>query len=384
MSFGTTDDDVPVVLTTFGILAYQSDESWSWVCEEVAGNNGISAFLALADGTWLAGTTTGLLVSADRCAWTAVSAFDGQYVTALVADRDDPAAVWATTLTVEGSGALYRSTDAGQSFSVFADFGEGASLRGLKQGADGSLVVLGWLDEAAWLWRSADGAHWEAVALGLEADHSVSLLGLDGRGAAWLRVADGQDFRLTRVDADGGVTEVTVFDHAIVAFDLGPDPDQLLVSIETLGLLSSTDGGQSWSPPDDGPTPLCLVTQGDRRFACTHNWSDDAAVMSAGLDAHDPADLDWTPVLWFGDVRGVLACPAESTTAVICEPLWETVSVSSGLDLQRRGADSGESAGKDSGRCGCGAPARAHPGLVLSVALATMLQRRIARRCPRR
>ena len=49
------DGERPVVVTSFGLLATEDDGAWSWVCEEVVGTIGMTAFVALEDGVWLKG-----------------------------------------------------------------------------------------------------------------------------------------------------------------------------------------------------------------------------------------------------------------------------------------------------------------------------------------
>lgn len=378
LSFASPEDEAPLVLTSFGLLAEQ-DGRWAWVCEEIAGADGVATALALPDA-WLLATTSGLLRSADGCDWARPTALEGQYVTALWADRLSADTVWATTHLEGGDGGLYRSTDGGQSFEAAGEWGAGASLRGVRQGADGALVVVGWVEGAAWLWRSADGQDWTGVALPVSAEASLGLLAVDGEGAAWVRASTSATDQLGRVATDGTFTEIGSFDDTILAFDAGPAPGQLLLSLSAAGLRASTDDGQTWSEADDSPTPKCLITQGDRRYACTHNWSDEAAVAWTDAAGSDPGAMTWTPVLWFGDVHEPLDCPASSATATTCEPLWETVVASSGMDLERAADDSGADADKGPGSCGCAATSSSGAGAWLMAVALVWARRRFATR----
>jgi hypothetical protein len=344
------DGDEPVVVTTFGLLARDAAGDWTWTCEEVVGTNGITAFVIAPDGAWLAGTVYGLFRSEDRCTWEATGGeIEGRYFTEVVIDARDPEVVLAATASGDADNALWRSEDGGRTFSAEATFGEGASLRGILQAEGGyPLVVTGWRDLQPYLWRD-DGEGWTELALALEEGELVYPLGLDGEGLTWLRGVDLGE-RLLRVDAAGTIEEVLASEDGFTAFDAGPEAAWVLVGDDTNGLRASADGGGTWTEPT-APRTRCLRSRGDQRYACTHNWSDGAAVMRAALTYADPADLSWREVLWFGDVHAPAECPAGSTAAEVCGPLWEEVSAASGMNLER--ADSGTPA-KEATGCGCG------------------------------
>lgn len=346
--------DGPVVVANFGVL-FQEDDTWSWICEEVVGSTGMTDVVVLDDGVWLAGSIGGVYRSTDHCTWTNIGGeLEPLFVTQLAHDAVLASRVWATTATGDLVNALWVSDDGGQTFSAYASFGEGSTLRGFGQGASGlPLAASGWRDGEPLLWRSEDGETWTEQALTVPEDSSVYLLGVDASGAVWMRYTGASEDLLVRVDAQGTAEGMREHADAISAFDLGPGADEVYVGTQATGLAGSTDGGQTWSSPTPSPTPNCLRTVGDTRYLCAHNWSDGAAAWRMTRSGGDPADWDWTPVLWFGDVHQMASCAEGTTVATVCAPLWENVAASSGLDLER--ADTSDpTPPKTEGSCGCG------------------------------
>lgn len=366
----------PVVVTTFGLLAQEGDGEWSWVCEEVVGAIGMTAFTALADGVWLAGGVDGIYRSADRCTWTRTGApTDDLYITSFLVDAVVEGRVWATSGTGDADNALFRSDDQGVTWQVAHSFGSDITLRTVVQGASGlPLAVLTWHDGLPSLWYTADGEAWDERPLTVNDGALVYPLAVDDLGRVWLHTPDPTQDALIRVDAEGAVETLAVSEYKITAFDLGPDGVPYFGSQEE-GLRASLDGGATWTTPDEAPVPNCLRTGGDARWICGHNWSDEAALLSTPLAGGDPSGWSWEPVLWFGDVHRMATCDAASTTATVCGPLWETVAASSGMDLERFEPDSSASEADKDG-CGCGAGG-ASRGAALLAALSVILAVRL-------
>ena len=348
----------PVVVTTFGLLATEDDGAWTWVCEEVVGSIGMTAFVALDGGVWLAGGIDGVYRSEDRCTWTPSTApLEGLYVTSLLVDATVEGRVWATTASGDAENALFRSDDRGLTWEVAHSFGAELSLRAVVQGASGlPMAVLSWHDGLPSLWISADGESWEEHPLAVAEDALVYPKAIDARGGVWLRTPDPYEDALIRVSPSGEAEQIAVSDFKITAFDLGPD-QTVVYGTQEEGLRASPDDGATWSAPDDAPIPNCLRARGDTRWVCGHNWSDGAAVLTTPLAGGDPSGWAWTPALWFGDVHRMASCPAESNTATVCGPLWESVAASSGMDLVAYESDTGASEAEKGG-CGCGQPRR--------------------------
>lgn len=349
----------PVVVTNYGLLTpVDGSDDWAWVCEEVLGPQGFSAAVEV-DGRWLLGSFDGMVKSDDLCDWPVVEGpLQSLYVTGLVVDVQVPGRVWATTSSGSADNALWRSDDKGESWQAHATFEAGSTLRGMAQDATGLPIwVVGWLGLQPMAWLSTDGETWQGHPLPTEDVYSVSMLGA-AEGAAWARLSGADSDALVRIDAGGDTTEVFRFEDVITAFDAGPGAGELYVGGKELGLFYSADAGASWSEGLVAPQPGCLRTRGEERFVCGHNWADGAAVLRTPLQGGDPAGWTWEPVVWFGDVRQVQDCPADSDTMVKCLELWKNASPEAGFD-QDPTADGGAD---DSGVPDTGAPSTSGGG----------------------
>lgn len=340
----------PKVVTNYGLLVPVSGSpDWAWVCEEVVGPQGGSAALEI-DGRWLLGSFDGVRMSEDLCDWPLdQGALLDLYVTALVADPAVAGRVWATSSTGGVENALWRSDDRGTTWTDFARFGEGTTLRGVGLGPTGTPVfTAGWDGLQPMAWISQDGTTFVGHALPVDDVYSVAVLGADA-DAAWLRLAGASSDALVRLEPDGTLTEVLRLADVITAFDLGPGADEVYVGGKSVGLYYSADDGQSWSEPVLSPQPGCLRTRGGERFLCGHNWADGAAVLKTPLQGGDPSTWAWEEVLWFGDVRGVQDCPADSDVMAACAPIWEVARSEAGFDQDRDSGSSDGGGGDDTG-----------------------------------
>lgn len=342
-------DPVPLVLTSFGVLVPEADGRWAWVCEDVVGTGGLSAFEALPTGRWLMGTTRGLWASDDRCAWNEVGGdARGLFFTQVTRDPDDPTRVYAGTASDGGANYLWASEDSGDTFLPFADFGPGTGVRGFGIAPGGGpFWVVGWRADdlggdptsTPFLAWSESGATWESHDVpkrdGEVVHPSVTLLGLDPADdeSAWLRVhvADQGYDVLVRAGRDGTFTEVPIGANGVlyddlVAFAAGPDPGRLEVGGRNEGLYVSIDGGETWSGPSVAPEAGCLVDHDGLRYRCTNAYADGASVV-----ASPPGTSSFQDVQRFDDVCHPYACPAGTEAAEVCGPLWDEVSQSAGL-----------------------------------------------------
>lgn len=140
--------------------------------------------------------------------------------------------------------------------------GEKFDVMGMT-GSDGALYTSGHPDESSKDYRdlglrlSRDaGRTWRQVSLLGKADfHRLSVV---GRVVVGINSHDGQTMR----SEDGGKTWVKL--GRLPIFDLAIDPsnDQRIVGTTENGVVFSSDGGKSWSPPSADPL-LMLVTYTD-------------------------------------------------------------------------------------------------------------------------
>lgn len=365
-------DELPLVVTTFGVLIPRSAEDWTWVCEDVTGADSVTSFEALPSGRWLFGTIGGLWRSDDLCDWQKAGApLDGLYVTQISRDAADPRRVWVATASGDAENALWRSDDGGDTFTAHATFGEGATVRGFLQGEDGAPHwVFGWRDGTPYLWYSEDGAAFTESPIGPIPDGaSVYPLGLDAHDptVAYLdvRVLDPSYDALVRVSADGTATTLLEVYDEITAFATGPEPGEIRVGGRNVGTYASSDGGATWSGPEEEPEPGCLVDHDGRRYQCANNWADGASVLVSPLGSEE-----WEPLQRFEWVCEPYACPEGSTTAEVCGPLWEETVESAGLCPAGPEQNGEPEPGPEGGCPGC---ATAGPGEAAGAALAGAL-----------
>lgn len=372
------EDAPPDVATNYGLLTFDDGGEWAWICEEVVGPAGFSAW-AEVGGRWFLGSFDGLQRSEDQCDWPFVGApLDGLFVTWVGGDAVASDVVWVTTSSGAGGNALWRSDDRGDSFTAQATFGDDAALRGFTQDPSGlPWFVIGWAADKPRLWVSPDGKAWtehlvDTDAVTTDDIYSVGLLG-HAHGSAWARVADADSEHLVRMDADGTMVEVLDVDGALESFAAGDADGELYVGGRVVGLHYSADGGDSWAPPLTSPESGCLQDRGGQRYTCGHNWADGGSVLSTASRTGDPAGWSWDPVLRFGEVRHTLACPAGSEVATTCEPLWEIAASEAGFDQDLDTGDSGTPADtgtpKDDERCGGCAAGPAGGGVLVLLPL---------------
>ncbi len=347
-------DPLPLVWTTFGILIPRETDDWDWVCEEVTGGSSGTGFAVLPSGTWFISTVNGLFTSADRCQWEVVPAFEGWFVTQVASDPVDPRVLWVATASGDRTNALWRSQDGGKTFDAFGDFGEMATVRGFRLNAKGTrIIAVGWRDSLPYLWRW-DGVDWEELLIEGAEKWSLLALGVDAQdpGTSWIGLHSYDLDRVVSVSSEGVFTARYDLPDVITAFATGPQPGQVDVGGRNAGWAHSDDGGQNFTDLDTTPEAGCFIDHDGERWFCTNNWADGAAVFSG-----DSLGEDLTPRLLFGDVHGVLECPAGSTTQAMCEPLWEAVRETSGLDVGDDDVagddDSAGDGGEDEGCGGC-------------------------------
>lgn len=279
-------DPLPLVVTSFGILAPRRADDWTWVCEEVTGETSVTTFAALPSGRWFLGTFYGLWSSDDRCRWQVVPGdLEGRFVTQVQRDAVEPERVWAATSNGDMDNALWRSDDGGASFIAHATFGTGSAVRGFLQGSGGApWYVFGWRDDLPWFWHSADGEVWtEHPIEALPQGNSVYPLGIDSRdpSRAYLEFHGYYGDSLVRVDPEGTLTVLLDLADDVTAFATGPSDGEIWAGGRNVGWYHSTDDGQSWDGPDPAPEAGCVVPHGDDWYLCHNNWADGAAVAVA-------------------------------------------------------------------------------------------------------
>jgi len=228
-----------VLGTTHGFLL-QRDGAWRWLCEELTGASYWTDVTLTPSGRIVVATTAGVLHSDDGCAWDLSDGLGDPYVGRLRWDGD---ALWAVS-----DQGLWRSTDEGRAFSLDLPLPAGASGRDFLLGD--AVVVLGFQDGAPTAWRR-EHEDWQASELPAEGGQ-LHALGAGATGRVFLRAPHGTQDALLSVGSDRAADVLLETDAAISAFDIGPEADTLHVGLSRIGVITSRDGGWSWSEPGPG------------------------------------------------------------------------------------------------------------------------------------
>lgn len=216
--------------------------SWTWSCEEGLGASVVYDVVAWTDGQALVGTSDGLRRVGPACANEPVGGLpDGALVTVLA--RGDSVAYAGAY--VEGSGALYRCTEA----DCVATSLEGLYVKSVVVGGDGAVWATTVEPDtlAAALWRSADGHTYAAVAGWPDGDVDARVLHADAdRLLVWRLPRSDAAVPTLLYSADGGTTLVEVFSDGAYT-----DPVPGLAVLGNDVWLGS-DLGRTWRSLDGG------------------------------------------------------------------------------------------------------------------------------------
>ena len=173
-----------------------------------------------------------------------------------------------TVFAGAGDGAIYRSEDAGASFSRVSDPAAGApvlSLAAMAEPAGGSLLLAG--TYGAGLMRSVDqGASWEYSADGIPSQNWLCFAMSPDFGERRLMLAGGsQGGIFTSDDAGASWSEAAAETEGVPYFQISFSPrfaaDSRVFAASASGLFTSDDAGVNWSHYEPlGPTELRCVT----------------------------------------------------------------------------------------------------------------------------
>jgi hypothetical protein len=326
------------VRATFGLLVSHDDGcSFRWVCEQAIGYGGEfdPKYAIAADGTIFATTFKGLRVSRDGgCTWSTATA--EIWVDAI--DIGPTGDVWIASAETARASDVYRSRDNGMTFDHRGMHSPNIWWKSVKVArTDANRVyVTGYqvagppLDDGglqqpqAHFLRSDDGGDtWTEEPLtgvAFNATPIVLVRAVDPANADVLLMsslgANGAGDRLYR-SSDGGVTftEVLVTQENIrdVVFHKG----KVIVATLTKGSFESIDGGQTFTQITGAPQLGCLGEQGDNLVGCGANWQPDFMAVTRAPDT-----AGWQRVFRFVELAGPVSCPAGTTVAEKCDPLW--------------------------------------------------------------
>jgi hypothetical protein len=334
--------DELVLRATFGLLVSRdAGVSWDWVCERAIGFDGIEdpAVAVLNDGVVLAGLFGGLAQSeADACSWRfANSAAPDLPVVDLSVRRDAPNVAVALAWEAQAPGQNtpdYRSR-------FFATSDNGARWAAYGNPIDPSVLLLT-LDLApsdprrlyasgirtgsarsAVLFVSTDeGTSWSEYAVPFDArtEQGVYIAAVDPvmPELVYLRTSAATSSRLL-VTRDGGVSfEERFTGRPMLGFALSPDGSEVYLGGLEDGLWVGAREPLGFEQRSTLPI-ACLASRGNTLYAC----SSEAGGFALGVSFDEGQSFE--PRLRLPEVRGPLACPAESSASV-CGTLWPAMS----------------------------------------------------------
>jgi uncharacterized protein (TIGR03382 family) len=387
----------------WGLVVSTDGEAYDWVCHEVL-SNGVAElpeFEVSRDGVLLGvtGLLTGVVVPDESlyrsedggCSWSAVGGTTGRLIQDAAFDPANGALVLAVTSDplVDGvpiRNGVFRSTDGGETFVETASF-DGLAFQSVVFGAEDVAYALAVREEPleAVLLRSADGGlNWvERVvpdeSLETPAFGVISSVDPLDPNEVWLSFeANAVDGVLATTDGGDSFEVKTVPPVLVLDLTLTADGGAWLVG-DARQLWRSSDRA-SWTLQDAAPQ----VWGGAE--------GPDGLVLAVNTLAHDEAlvrtrdGVDYETMLTTLDLRGPLACPAESDVAQVCAPLWPSLRRT--LELMRpsgSGDDDDDSAATEPPEgCGCASQSSGAPGAWMWGELAALLARRRRDQLPQR
>lgn len=315
-----------VLRTTYGIVQTMDGGGyWRWLCESSVGYGGIEdpAMGVLDDGTLLAGIGEGLAVSHDRgCDW----AFAGGAATGrAIAD-----------VTVEKADASHAVALAygGGAPSVLETLDGGATWQ--KAGVDLPADLLPWTIEVApsdstrlyvsgglsgggaVLERSDDrGASWTALPIDLGTASSAWIAGIapNDPDRVYVRLDDASDRLVFTEDGGHAFAAIAATFGDMLGFALSPDGAKVAIGGPKDGVSVASTSDHAFASAS-ATAVNCLAWGDGGLYACGIEAADGFTV---GLSTDEGATF--APLHHLSELCP-LECPAGSTTATACDPLW--------------------------------------------------------------
>jgi hypothetical protein len=324
--------------TSVGYLRQQEDDSFVWNCHEAvtkddalitpryAENGDDVALVTIGDILQARQPDQSLYRSEDGCNWTVPTGLTNQQIAAVAFDPNDASIALAVTANLAGPNSLFRSTDAGLTWTQTTLQVESRIFRTVlfSPGTDGSvwMSAVQYDTEEAWIYHSNDGGlSWTENAIdvrsadGLDVFVDILIADKSDPNTAWVVMGPFLDDQLLLTN-DGGETfsEVYALDGDIIDGAQGDDGSLWLVTTGNKVIHSET--GEFFRRVDTAPLSLGIEASQGHIFLATR-------IPSEGFPASKSADgATFEPIDAFGRLSGPPICPPDSHSAVSCEPLW--------------------------------------------------------------
>lgn len=329
--------------SNFGLLiTHDHGQHWDWVCEAGLGYQNIEPAIAvLGDGTTIAALPTGIARGDSECAFRMAGGIEG-YVAdvARVAGGPANAAVAVSVDIDEGVSQVWRSLDAGQSWSrsgsaltelnattldVAGDAPNTLYVSGVSQSDTVTGVLARSMDEGRTWTR------WDIPGVNKVNAPYIAAVAPSDPATVYVRLS-GTPGKLL-VSRDGGEHWAGVLDFAgpLDGFALSPDGRFALASGRADGVWRAQTSELAFERVSC--TKLrCLSWTAAGLFACADEYQ-------AGFLVGQSSDLgdSFEPLLHLSCVRGPLACSSGSPVAQACDATWPAQSEVLGSDCASAG-----------------------------------------------
>jgi len=389
-----------IVGATFGLMVSRDGtRNYRWICEQAIGYGGYWDPIVQINknGVILVSAFDGLARSEDGgCSWGyAHGDALGHWIDGLIAHPTDPNVVFVATSTGGKTNAIMKSTDAGKTFTAVS--GTESPLQFFKSlimapGNPMRMYATSYTitPETTTLWKSVNGGQ------------SFAPIDFPYKGGASFKVIAvspaSADMVFVRIDSPppvgGGDVDTIIYRSVNGGLDFAPvsrtptnvksaaisnDGQTVVLSSEALEIRRAVNGGTSFTPVV-GSYSRCASNHDGTLNLCTNQYAMGFAAM---ISPSFGADLDYTGLMSFRDLKGPISCPAGAlaswlpepnstdmykrsrATKELCDPLWASTEVQIGNAANDAGLGPDAAVTPDAGTkprdpttCGCRAGGR--------------------------